>query len=438
MEKNMRDKYCASRIFYLIEAALEYFIAIMVGDSYLAKISSDLGASTALTGVLYSFVSLGCAFQILAVLLVGKTPVKRWITPLHIVNQIAFMLVWATPLFKAPATLKIVFFVVLLLFGQIISNIVMPAKINWFMSLVADGERGSFTATKEILSLMGGMVFSLVMGNVVDRFEAAGNMRGAFITISVTLGVLTLLHTLTLVFSREKPTEATHTRVFDNIKGLARDKSLFRVIGVTVLWYIVNYITTPFYGSYRIGELGFSMTFCAVLTMMYSVVRSLCSRPLGRYADRHGFTGMLLICFLIQGAALAVNVFTVPANGKILYTTFYLLNAIAMAGINSAQINLIYDYVEPDKRTSALALSNAIAGVAGFLATLAVTPLVGYIQQNGNRIFGINLYAQQFLSALGVLGIAGILVYILLVLKGGRDKDSAAGDTIPRANHNGE
>ena len=115
MQEKLRDEYRASRTFYIIEAALEYFIAIMVGDSYLAKIAGDLGASTALTGVLYSFVSLGCAFQILAVLLVGKTPVKRWITPLHIVNQIAFMLVWATPLFKASATVKIVLFVVLLL-----------------------------------------------------------------------------------------------------------------------------------------------------------------------------------------------------------------------------------------------------------------------------------------------------------------------------------
>ena len=282
------------------------------------------------------------------------------------------------------------------------------------------------------------VVFSLVMGNVVDRFEAAGNMRGAFITIAVTLGVLTLLHTLTLVFSREKPAEAANIRVFDNIKGLARDKNLFRVIGVTVLWYIVNYITTPFYGSYRIGELGFSMTFCAVLTMMYSVVRSFCSRPMGCYADRHGFTGMLLICFLIQGVAFAVNAFTVPANGRIVYTVYYVLNAVAMAGINSAQINLIYDYVEPDKRTSALALSNAIAGVAGFLATLAVTPLVGYIQKNGNRIFGISLYAQQLLSVIGFLGVVGILIYILLVLKGGRDKESVVSECAPQARGNEE
>ena len=426
MEKKIRDEYGVSRTLYLIEAALEYFIAIMVGDSYLAKIAGDLGASTALTGVLYSFVSLGCAFQIFAVLLVGKTPVKRWITPLHIVNQLAFTLLWATPLFKASSGVKIVLFVGLLLFGQIVSNILMPAKTNWFMSLVSDGKRGGFTATKEIISLMGGMVFSLVMGNLVDRFEAAGNVRGAFVAIAITLAVLTLLHTLTLVFSREKPEAAAGTRAFDSIKGLLRDKNLFRVIGVTVLWYVINYATTPFYGSYRIGELGFSMTFCAVLTMMYSVVRALCSRTMGAYADKHGFAKMLLICFGIQGVAFAVNIFTVPANGKIVYTAYYALNAIAMAGINSAQINLIYDYVGPEKRTGALALSNAIAGVMGFLATLAVTPLVNLVQKNGNRIFGINLYAQQLLSAIGVLGVIGILVYILTVLKGGRDKDASS------------
>lgn len=419
MNERIYDPYQKSRMLYCAEATLEYFIAILVGGSYLAKISAELGASDALTGVLSAFVSLGCAFQMISVFLAGKTPVKRWATLLHILNQLFFTFVYAVPLLELSGEIKLIFFVGMLLLGQILNNVVNPIKIHWFMSLVDDQKRGRFTANKEMISLVTGMVFSFAMGNVIDRASERGEMRTAFVIGCVTMFVLTLLHTLTLIFSKEKPAPKKNedVRVREHLRLLLRNKMLFRVIGVSVLWYVVNYITTPFYGSYHIGELGFTMTFCSILSMITAAVRTVFSRPMGRYADRNGFAKMLLICFSVQGAGLLIYSFIIPSNGTVLSILYCVCNAIAMAGINSAQINLIYDYVEPEQRMSALALSHAISGIVGFLATLAVSPLVSAIQKNGNQVFGIPMYAQQLLSAVGVLGIVGILIYIVTVVK---------------------
>jgi len=418
MKVGVHDPYRSSRMFYCAEATLEYLIAILVGESYLAKIAKELGASDALTGVLYAFVSLGCAFQIISVFLSGKTPVKRWATMLHIVNQLFFTFVYAVPLFELSRGVKLSFFVVMLLLGQILNNVVNPVKIHWFMSLVDDKKRGRFTANKEMISLITGMVFSFVMGNVIDRFSERGEMHTAFLIGCITMFSLTLLHTMTLIFSKEKPTPKQKNELAGTLKLLLRNKMLFRVIGISALWYAVNYVTTPFFGSYRIGELGFTMTFCSVLAIVTAVVRTIFSRPMGIYADRHGFARMLMICFSVQGVALAIYSFATPSNGALFSVLYCALNAIAMAGINSAQINLIYDYVETEQRMSALALSHAISGIVGFLCTLAVSPLVSFIQQNGNRVFGIPMYAQQLLSAVGAIGIVGILIYITVFLKG--------------------
>lgn len=415
--KHSSDCYRNSRVLYCIEAALEYFIAIMVGETYLAKIAGELGASDALTGVLYAFVSLGSAFQIFSILLSDHIPVKRWVTPLHILNQIFFTLVYAVPLFSFSKEIKIVLFVVLLLLGQILMNVANPAKINWFMSLVDNNRRGRFTAKKEIISLMGGMVFSFVMGNVIDYYEANGNLKGAFLIGMITVGVLMILHSLTLVFSKEKSVERVEKHTKENLKKLFANKPLLCVIGVSVMWYAANYMTTPFYGSYRINELGFSMTFCSILSIAYSIVRSCFSTPMGRLADKKGFANMLSVCFVIQGIAYLTNVFTIPSNGKIFYTAYYVLNAIAMAGINSAQINLIYDYVDVDLRTGVLALSCSISGIIGFLTTLAISPLVTHIQKNGNMIFGISMYAQQLLSLFGVMMMVLVTFYIKFILQ---------------------
>lgn len=51
-----------NRILYIIEAALEYFVSFAVSGAYLAYLTAAIGMSDALTGVLTSFVSLGCGF----------------------------------------------------------------------------------------------------------------------------------------------------------------------------------------------------------------------------------------------------------------------------------------------------------------------------------------------------------------------------------------
>ena len=184
-----------------------------------------------------------------------------------------------------------------------------------------------------------------------------------------------------------------------------------------MLWNIVNYTATPFYGSYQIKELGFTMKFVSILSVVYAIVRTIFSKPMGKFADKYSFAKMLNICFIIMLVAFLINTFTVPSNGKVFYSVYYILYAIGMAGINSATINLIYDYVDKEKRVGALALKSALAGFAGFFTTLAVSPLVTYIQNNGNVFLGLNVYAQQVVSAIAVLFLAVLLVYLNAVVR---------------------
>ena len=166
-----------------------------------------------------------------------------------------------------------------------------------------------------------------------------------------------------------------------------------------------------------IKELGFSMTYVSILSAAYAICRSLFSRPLGKYADKHSFAKMLNICFAVAMIGFAVNIFTVPSNGKVFYAVHYMLYAIGMAGINSGEINLIYERVSHEKRVYALALKNSIAGIAGFLTTLLAGMLIDKIQADGNRFLGMHVYAQQVASAISVFLLLGVIVYLNTVVK---------------------
>lgn len=407
------DIYRSSRIYYIIEAAVEYFISLLITGAYLAKLTSYLGFSDSLTAILTSFVALGCSFQLFAIAIFNKGRVKRKVTILHVINQLLFMLVYAVPFFNSNHYVKTALFIVFLLGGYFISNIINAPKINWFMSLVPDEKRGIFTSVKEMVSLIGGVIFQLAAGSVIDAYEAQGNMRGAFSVFGITIFVLMVIHTLTLILSKEKDVYNKKSgSSLGGFKSIISDRHIMMVIFASVFWTICTHITTSFFGTYQIKELGFDMTFVALLSVAYTAVRVPSSLLLGKYADKFSFAKMLKICYSLAAAAFLFATFTAPSNGKIFFTIYYMLFAAAMGGINSAEINLIFDYASPEKRQNALALKQTVYGLCGFLATLAATPLFNYIQNSGNTFFGVKIYAQQVLSAISFVMTILLIIYV--------------------------
>ena len=417
-QKNMPDIYKKSRIFYIIEATLEYFISILVSGAYLARITDAVGIPDDVTGILSSLVSFACVAQLAALALMNRRSVKRIVTIGHTVNQLLFALLYLTPFIPVPTEYRAYILAGALLLGHLISQMIHSSKINWFMELVDDKKRGVFTANKEIVSLLTGMVFTFAMGAVVDHFDAIGNQKGAFIFLAITVLGLCVLHTLTLVFSKEKTASEKAVKTEKvRIKDLLSNKELLKVLVIPVLWYMINYSTTPFLGTYQNKELGFTMVFISVISALSSIARSLASRPMGRLADKYSFSTMLILCFSINALAFAVNMFAVPDNGHILFTAYSILHAVSMAGINSSMINLVYDYVPRKMRVAALAFQGILAGLIGFLTTLAASRLVAYIQAAGNRFLGMNVYAQQVMSAIALILTLLTMLYLYTVVR---------------------
>ncbi|MBQ9744318.1 MAG: MFS transporter [Clostridia bacterium] len=409
-----RDIYKTDRTLYIIEAGLEYLISILFADAFLATLTSSLGMSDSLTGIISSFISLGCVFQLIA-MFISKGRAKRTVISLSILNQILFMLLYVIPLAGGTENFKIAIFVVCILLAYFVYNIAHPKKINWLMSLVPNGQRGRFTATKEIISLIIGMIFSFAMGSVIDYYKEIGDMRTAFIICAAVVFVLMIMHTLTMILTKEKPIEHVMEGKHE-ILSVLKDKNLIKVCVVFLIWYIATYSANPFYGTYQTKELGFSLTFVSILSIVSAIARVISSIFMGAYADKRSFAKMIRLCFAIAGLGFLCNIFCVPENGKIMFTAYKILYSVAMGGINSALINLCYDYVSAEKRVHALAVTQALAGLAGFFSTLIVSMLVGSIQEKGNTFMGMYLYAQQVVSAIAFILTVAVIVYVSISL----------------------
>ncbi len=424
---NTERKYSRTRLLYIIEAALEYFFSLLLTGAYIAKVASAIGMSDATVGILTQMSSLGCVFQLCALFISGKKQVKHFVLISHTINQLFFSAVWLIPVFDLPKDLKAPLFIVALLGGWMIHHVINAPKISWYMSMVDDRKRGSFTAKKEMFSLVSGMVFTLTMSYVIDSLEANGELRQAFLVGGITMLVITLLHSLTLIFSHEPSKNDESDKETKNTKNsiikLLKNKSLDRLLVLSALAGVINSCAMPFFGTYQNNELGFSLVFISVIGIIHVIVRCAAAIFMGLYADRRSFLSMLNLSYVFGLLSYVITIFTIPSNGKLMYTLFYtVFFAIFQAGYGNGIMNLVFDTVDPYHRTGAWALHNVVSGLVGFFTTIVCSFILNAIQQNGNKVFGIKLYAQQFLSVITVLFIIFIIVYINLFLKKNKSK----------------
>lgn len=408
-----RDEYKTTRIMYILEAAFEYFIVLAMGSTYIARITAYVGISDELTAIISSFLSLGNTIQIFALLIAHIRPVKKWITGIHIASQCLFTFVYIIPILPLSITGKTILLFITIILAFFMHYVINSPKLNWYMSLVDDKKRGDFTAIKEIVSLISSCVFIYLIGLVLD----ITNKKTAFLIMGVILFVIMVLHTVTLVFSKEKPAEnVSKLNVAETLKKLFKNKAFIKVVIVFCVWAFINNGVINFLGSYQAKELGFSASLSSIIIVIASIFRAVISRPMGKIGDKKSFTKLVILAFAIEIASLTCLVFTVPSNGKILYTLHAVLLQMGLAGLSNSEINLTYAVVDKEDRTAAYAIIATAMGITGFVTTLILSPVMSIIQGNGNTIFGLNLYAQQFFAAVSVVLLIITVTWLVLNL----------------------
>lgn len=109
------------------------------------------------------------------------------------------------------------------------------------------------------------------------------------------------------------------------------------------------------------------------------------------------------ILYIIEAAFTLLYVtpfFPASSTAKTVIFTALMLIGFALNNVANPPKT---DRVGEDERVAALAIKATAGGLIGFLTTLALSPLVAYIQTRGLTIFGVNIYAQQVTSFIGLV-----------------------------------
>ena len=414
MEKNRK----ITRVAFVAEESLNYFFTLFVTSTFLGYLLSALGFSDATQGVINTVATLSCGAQLFSFVISGRR-VKRTILLAMLFNQIAFIAIYLLPLFDFAPGVRSVFFVALLVIGNLVNNAVSPARLVWLMKSVDLEKRGTFTAVKEMISLAGGVVLSLSLGAIADAHRDADGAPTStyYIICLVALVLMTALHTFSLLVCHEDSDEAPRVSVGESLKAVFKNESILKIMPISIIWQISLALSTPFYPSYLREELSMSFTLITVLTTVGLVARLVVSPFMGKLADKKSFTFSMMTCVLLQGIAYLGGIFCAPGMMKWFYLVYSCFSGFAMAGMNNGFMNLVYDFVRPEDRSVTIGLQSAVGGITGFLSALISGVILDKIQSAGGvTVFGVHLYAQQALSILSFITVLLLFLYMLKII----------------------
>lgn len=412
--------YRRSRKAYTIECAFEYFVALLVGDAFLAKLLSAIGLSDAFIGIISSLVSLAFLFQLFSVFIIQRIRnIKRFVIIFHSVGQLFFSVLYLIPFLPIALPYRKVLVVAVVLISYFGNYCVTSMLYKWCNSFVQPDRRARFSATKEMISLASGVVMSLTLGYVMDSFFDAGNQAGAFLFAAGAILIFSTVDFVCLLLVRRdfggKAEPTTPASAREVIAGTLGNRTFRHIVILTVLFDMARYITIGFLGVYRVNDLLFTVGTVQLINMVGNLSRFFLSRPFGRFSDKRGYARGIELAMCLTAVAFVFQAVTVPATRWLIlgYAFFY---NVSMAGIVQNMHSILYSYVDSRYFVQAAAIKNSIGGLAGFGAALLGAKILAAVQGNGNAILGVNLYGQQLLAVISLVLLVAAILYNRLVI----------------------
>lgn len=414
--------YARSRWAYIAECAFEYFVALLVADPFITKLLKYLEFDDATTGIIQSLISFAFLFQLASIFVVQRiTNVKKVAATVHAVAQLLFMCLYLVPFMPFAQEFRTAVVIGCFLLAYFGNYLVTSIIFRWGNSYVDPHKRARYAATKEMISLLSGVIVTFAMSYVMDRFDAAGDLKTGFIFTAIVMAVVCAIDLTCLLLMKnrisEPPKKEDIVPFGKVLKILFTNKGFVYVIILTVIWQSAYYMTLGFMGTYKLEELGMTVFVVQVINIAGQMARFAISRPFGRYTDKRSYAKGLALGMTVAAVAYLCNVFTTPSLWWFVIIFTVLSNA-AMAGISQNLFNIVYNFVDEKYFVQASAIKNSIGGVCGFLASLVGGQILEAVQKNGNTVFGIPMYGQQLLSLISlVLAVAAILFTRLVLEK---------------------
>ncbi len=417
-----KDKKDNSLALFHAEAAA--ISAESAGCAYQSPSIIAAGADGSSVALLSTVTNLVLALLLIKVpsLVEGKTPMKRTVVLMSIVNMFTWIpIIFVFLFFKDINPLMLIG---LWIFGLVPATLLGPLRDNWVATLVPSDKMGRYLSRRSVIA----GIFYLAAFNIMGftLYKSTGSVFKGF-AIILSVAFLASVVSTFLYSSIRPPAPVSKVQTgpqlsFVNfLKGARKEHLGTFIVFVSLFNFVVN-LSSPLLAVYMISNLKFTyMTYTLVISCEY-VARVISLTFWGKQVDKSGSLRVLGLASHLIPFVPIMWIF----SGNVFYLCMaQLFSGTAWAAFDLCSTTFIYKSTQPEQRLHYIVYYRSLTTFSAAMGTLASALLLSSMF----HVFGSQILGMLLLS--GILRMA-VVRLMLPKLKPGGIPDAIVHEELAR------
>ncbi len=408
-----------SRKMSVFEGCTARSILTLTSGPFLVGFAKFLGASNEISGIISAIPVLSGIIMAFSPIVFEKIENRKFIICLFcFIGRLLLGMMIIIPFIKLSHIFQISLLIALFFIANLLLAFTLPASQTWILGITPEKIRGVYFGRRESVVLGAVTIITLVMGQVLDRYEKNGDMLNGFFILYIFVICTAIANFILFSNIKEPCNKLAKNRVsFKNIFTMPLKNNVYMtVVLLMALWNIGFQLAAPFTSVYMVSYLKLGYSLITIMTVLASITSVLWVRLWGRLADKKSWLYLIKLMVVIQILCFFLWFF-INKNTLFLLPIAHILSGAALSGINISINNIQYNFSPKENKTIYMGFSSAVNGVFGFCGTLAGAYFVKNTDTLGFNAVGLTIENMQmiFLTA-GVL-LMGCLIVIRVLKK---------------------
>lgn len=261
---------------YLTSAILDNANNKIASATLMTAFAVYLGISDFWIGLYVVLDTITNIVQVLAAPLFSKIGQSKKVTlinySIYRISSVSFAFI---PFISQDVNVRTILFFIPAIIYAITGELGYITFVNWRMSLLKKEDRGKFSATKNAFKNTIIVLFSFLMGILLDSFKANGNELGGFLILFFIVFIIATIDIVLRIFTYKPEIKQEKINLKESIILPTKDKSFKKILLFCGLYRFAIGIGTVYLNLYILRYLNVNYLYYSILNIIISLSEAL-------------------------------------------------------------------------------------------------------------------------------------------------------------------
>lgn len=369
---------------YLMSSVLDTANNKIASNSILSAFAVYLGLSDFAIGIYVLLDTMTNVIQVFAAPLFSRIGQSKKIVlinySIYRISSVCFAFI---PFLSNDISIRTALFFIFASIYAITGEMGYITFVNWRMSLIKKEDRTTFASTRNILKNTIVLLFSFIMGIILDKFTAIGYELYGFLILFVLVFIIAFIDITLRIFTYKPKIYQEKINFKDNIIIPAKDQQFRKIIVTCGLNRFAYGIGTMYLNVFLLRYLKIGYIYYSILNILLNLSDAISSNFWSnRSKDRNWKKVILPMCAIFSMAFIILFFFS---NKQLIYLlpVVYMLLGIGNSSYEMYDHIAIYESSKEKLQTSYVTFERFIEGLITMLL-----PILSYtiLSENSNII----------------------------------------------------